>query len=120
MHFEIRFFRTASGRSPVDEFLNDISRKQPRLHKLAIAGLRKLQNPAQHRAPLVKKIDSGHDIWELRVGGANTLRLFYFYATDKVIVITNGYVKKSQKLDQNQVDTARTRKRDWLEGQHDR
>ena len=116
---EIQFFRTVSGRSPVDEFLEDVSRKQPTLHKLAIAGLRKLQNPAQHRTPLVKKIDSEHDIWELRVGSANTLRLFYFYAMDKVIVVTNGYVKKSQKLDQNQIEIARTRKRDWLEGQHD-
>lgn len=120
MDFEIRFFRTASDRSPVAEFLDDISRKQSRLHKLAIAGLRKLQNQAQHRPPLVKKIDSEHDIWELRVGGANTLRLFYFYASSDIIVVTNGYVKKSQKLDQNQVETARTRKRDWLDGQDDR
>ena len=119
MDFEIQFFRTASARSPVEAFLDDMRGKQPTLHKLAIAGLRKLRNPGQHRPPLVKKIDSNHDIWELRVGGVNTLRLFYFYAADKLIVVTNGYVKKSQKLDQNQIETARARKREWLEGQHD-
>jgi phage-related protein len=119
MDFEIQFFRTASGRSPVDEFLDTTRRKQPRLHKLAIAGLGKLRNPSQHRSPLVKKIDSDHDIWELRIGGANTLRLFYFYAADQLIVVTSGYVKKSQKLDKNQIETARMRKREWLERHHD-
>lgn len=120
MDFQIEFFTTLSGRKPVLELLEELKVRQPVLHKLGYAGLRKLRNRQQHRRPLVAKIDTSHDIWELRVGGSDILRIFYFHASDSALVLTNGYVKKSQRLDQNQLETARQRKREWLERHHER
>lgn len=115
MDYRIEFFETVSGRKPVAELLEELRTRQPVLHKLGNAGLQKLRNPQQHRRPLVSKIDSTDDIWELRVGHRDTLRLLYFHAPGNRIVVTNGYVKKSQRLDQNQLDIARRRKREWQE-----
>jgi phage-related protein len=118
MDFEIEFFRTSSGRAPVQELLAELRRKQPVLHNLGNAGLQKLRNRQNHRRPLTTKVDSGNDIWELRVGHRDILRIFYFHAPNNRLVLTNGYVKKSQKLDQNQLDTAIRRKREWEERHH--
>lgn len=95
------------------QFMKDLKQQQPELHDLLAAGLQKLRNRANHRAPLTEKVDQNNDIYELRVGGRNIARAFFFFRRGQEIIVTNGYVKKSQKVDLQELRIAQQRKADW-------
>jgi phage-related protein len=120
MEYRVEFFETPSGRRPVAELLAELRKKSPALHNLGNAGLQKLRNQQHHRRPLVSKVDSDANIWELRVGHRDILRLFYFHGPGGRLVVTNGYVKKAQRLDTGQLDIAKRRKREWEKRYHGR
>lgn len=94
-------------------FLEELERDYPDLAKLMIAGLHKLRSRNFHRPPLTQLVDAEDDIFELRVGHANIARAFFFFRRGREIIVTNGYVKKQQKLDPRALERARTMKRDW-------
>lgn len=50
---------------------------------------------------------------ELRVGRTDIVRVFFFFQPGQIIICTNGYVKKSQKLDPGEVAQAERFKADW-------
>jgi hypothetical protein len=52
-------------------------------------------------------------LFELRVGGANIARVFFFFRPGQEITCTNGYVKKSQRLDPQEVARAARYRIDW-------
>ncbi len=99
MQFVVRFYYTATGSKPIVDFLEDLRVRDPILHKLLIAGIKKIELSDYHGMPLTEKADKNHNIFELRVGSANIARAFFFFQRGQEIIITNGYVKKSQKLD---------------------
>jgi len=58
-------------------------------------------------APHAKTLKGCGGLKELRVNlGNNIVRLFYFHDKDKVYVLTSGYVKKTQKTNQREIDRA--------------
>lgn len=50
---------------------------------------------------------------ELRVGRDQIARVFFFFRPNQEIVCTNGYVKKRQQLDLNELAKAERYKADW-------
>ena len=57
--------------------------------------------------PHSKKISGYNGLFELRViQGNNICRLFYFHEKGKVYVVTNGYIKKDNKLKKSEVEMA--------------
>ncbi len=57
--------------------------------------------------PHSKKIKTTDGLFELRIIlGSDICRLFYFHWKDKIYIITSGYIKKSNKLDNNQIRKA--------------
>lgn len=113
MEFNVRFYVTEDGNEPVVAFLEDLRTKDPVLHKLAVAGIQKLKQRERHGPPLTELVDPKDSILELRVGGANIARVFFFFRRGHEIILTNGYVKKSQKVDQTALQKARHYKKDW-------
>ena len=62
-----------------------------------------------------KKLVNTDDIWEVRVQLANdAFRLLGFFDNDNLIILTNGFAKKTQKTPFQQIDLAEQRKRDYL------
>lgn len=115
MEFHITFYRADNGREPIRELLNELKQTNPKLHALLEAGLEKVRGSDRHRKRLTRLVDHENRIYELRVGGVNIARAFFFYGERREIVVTNGYVKKQQDLDKNELETARRYKRDWEE-----
>ncbi|HEY8599909.1 MAG TPA: type II toxin-antitoxin system RelE/ParE family toxin [Thermomicrobiales bacterium] len=76
------------------------------MEKLIIGGLEKLGRSERHDPPLTKAIDDTNGLFELRVGKANIARVFFFFQSGQEIIITNGYVKKRQELDQGKLHRA--------------
>jgi len=57
--------------------------------------------------PHSKKLKSIEALYELRVKlGSDICRLFYFYWKNKIYVVTSGYIKKSNKIDRNEIKKA--------------
>ncbi|SRR6266436_314209 len=115
MQFSVRFYYDTDGKKPVIVFL-EVLREQDRiLHKLVSAGIKKLEMRERHGPPLTELVDEKHDIFELRVGGNNIARVFFFFQPGQEIIITNGYIKKQQNVDTSELERARKYKADWQE-----
>lgn len=113
MEFKVNFYSARNGTKPMGTFLKDLKQKQPELHDLLAAGLLKLRSRASHKPPLTMLVDEDNDIFELRVGRKDIARAFFFFRKGQEIIVTNGYVKKRQKVDPRELKIAQTYKADW-------
>ncbi len=113
MQFSVRFYYDADGNKPVLAFLEGLRKQDSILHKLVIAGIKKLEMSERHGPPLTQLVDQKYDIFELRIGDKNIARVFFFFRQGREIILTNGYVKKQQKVDTGELERARIYKRDW-------
>ena len=108
--WEIEFYADARGKSPVLEFINDLSAQDQAKIRNAIRLLREfgvlLKMP--HARPL-----TGHKpLWELRPG---SIRVFYFAHVGRRFVILHAFRKKGQKTQSRQIAMAERRLADLLE-----
>jgi phage-related protein len=109
---EIVFYRTDSERCPVEDFLDSLSGKQAQKVLWVLRLIQELDSvPSQY----LKKLVNTDDIWEVRVQvGNNIFRLLGFFDNDNLIVLTNGFAKKTQKTPSQEIELAEQRKRDYL------
>jgi phage-related protein len=109
---EVIFYRTDSERCPIEEFLDSLSGKQAQKVLWVLRLIQELDSvPSQY----LKKLVNTDDIWEVRVQlGNNTFRLLGFFEDDNLIVLTNGFAKKTQKTPSQEIELAEQRKRDYL------
>lgn len=92
--FELITYETPSGKRPIEEFLSRLDRQMRIKVKLSIEALQKRGNTL--RPPLTKLVRDG--IYELRIQvGNNHTRILYFFYSDKRIVLTNGFTKKTNR-----------------------
>ena len=106
------FYRTASGSSPVKEFLDSLTGKQAQKVLWVLRIVEELPSvPRQY----FKKLAGSDDLWEVRAQvGNNTFRLLGFFDSGQLVVLTNGFAKKSQKTPAREIELAERRKRDYL------
>lgn len=65
------------------------------------------------RLPHSRSLENG--IYELRAQiGTNAARVLYFFVTGNNAVLTNGFIKKTQKTPANELKKARQYMRDYL------
>ena len=108
--FSVNFYKREDGTKPVGEFIKSLELK---LRAKVVANLNLLEEYGNKaREPLSKELDDG--IFELRVKeGSNIVRILYFFDKDKIIVATNGLVKKRQKTPPNEIELAKKRRDDY-------
>jgi phage-related protein len=109
---EIIFYRTDSHRCPIEEFIDSLSGKQAQKVLWVLRLIEEFDSvPSQYLTKLVNT----DDIWEVRVQlGNNAFRLLGFFDNDNLIILTNGFAKKTQKTPSQEIDLAEQRKRDYL------
>ena len=60
-----------------------------------------------------KELEDG--IFELRAKfSSNISRVLFFYDKDKIIVLTNGFIKKSQKTPKQEIELAKIYRSDYF------
>lgn len=101
--FEVEYYAKTERNIPVIEFLNSLNPKQ--VAKM----LREIQlletNGNDLRDPHSKALRNG--IFELRAQFDGVcLRILYFFAENKKIILTHGFVKKIQKTPNKEINTA--------------
>ena len=66
-------------------------------------------------AQYLKKLTNTDDLWEIRPTlGSNTFRLLCFFDASELIVATNGFAKKTNKVPQQEIKLAEERNRDYF------
>lgn len=106
------FYKTTDGVEPGKDFLLELDYK---MRAKMIRMLQMLQkNGPDIREPYSKELDDG--IFELRAKvGTNISRLLYFFDEGKIVILMNGFIKKSQKTPQNVIIAAQKYRLDYFE-----
>ena len=92
--FKVFFFEKDDGSCPVEEFLSSLDKKMRTKMLKEIALLQDVGT--ELREPYSKHLDDG--IFELRAKQGNDIcRVLYFFIINKKIILTNGFIKKTQK-----------------------
>jgi phage-related protein len=106
------FYRTANGSCPIEEFLDSLPAKAA---QKAVWMLSLLEDMDIVPSLYFKKLAGTDGIWECRIAyGSNVYRLFCFFAGHSVVVLTHGFVKKSQKTPRAEIERAETYRNDYL------
>ena len=113
MDFSVEFYVSASGQSPVREFLLELKASDRDDFAAVAAGLEKLRNRQYHREPLSKALGDG--LFELRHVGKLNTRVLWFFVKDRRIIAVHGIRNKGQAIPARDLDTAQDRMRDWQE-----
>ena len=62
-----------------------------------------------------KKLEGTSGLWEVRAGvGRDTARIFAFLNGSHLVVLTHGFMKKSQRVPRGEIELAERRKADYL------
>ncbi len=108
--YEINYYEDNRGRRPVEEFIDGLS---PKMKAKVFGRLELLEEhgPALGM-PFSRHLDDG--IFELRtVQGNDTTRILYFFVVGNEIVLTHGFVKKTQKTPAWEIERAKRIREDW-------
>jgi phage-related protein len=100
------------GKCPVQEFLDSLSGKVARK---ALWTLKLLEDLEMLPSTYFKKLTGTDEIWEYRVQyGSNIYRIFCFFDTHSVVILTHGLIKKTQKTPMQEIERAETYRKDFL------
>jgi len=108
--FDVIFYELENGEKPIEQFLDSLD------VKMRVKALDSLEILAEYgtelRLPYSKSMGDG--IFELRIKFASDIsRIFYFFYVNKKIILTNGFIKKTQKTPKSELDKARKYKEDY-------
>ena len=108
--YEIEFYDTQEGKCPVQDFLDSLEPKM--LAKtLKTIDLLETNGPAL-REPYSASMGNG--LFELRTKqGSNLSRILYFFFAGKRAILTNGFIKKTQKTPRSDLRLAGKYKADY-------
>jgi len=109
--FTVEFYRSPDGKEPVADFLDSLDNKM----KAKLVSMLELlgEKGTSLRMPYSSYLEDG--IFELRcIQGNNITRVLYFFYIGEKIIVTNGFVKKTQKTPRKEVNLAKNRRSDWL------
>lgn len=99
--WKVRFFQTARGESPVEDFIRnqDNATYTKILHLIVL-----LKNNGPFlKPPYIKKLQSG--LYELRTGGKFAVRIFYTMINNEYYLL-HAFKKKTDKIPSKEIKTA--------------
>ena len=114
---QIEFYETDKGVQPAKEFLLSLDTKMRAKMVNTISILQ--DNGYELREPYSKYLSEG--IFELRARvGSDITRVLYFFYVDSRIVLTNGFIKKTNKTPIKEIEKAKKYRADYLKRKEDR
>lgn len=115
--FELIFYRKSNGDCPVSDFLSSLNKvmRFKLLHQLDLLELYGNHPKGDFTKPL------GEGIFEVRAQNKTDItRILFFFDKNKKIILTNGFVKKTQRLPASELETAKRYRADYLSREKDR
>ena len=111
MCFEIELYENENGKKPFDEFINDLDEKH---RAKVLKNLKLLQMKGNMLGmPFSKPLRDG--IFELRTQYHDGIsRVCYFFVYNKKIILTHGFIKKTEKTPNSEINKAIKYMNDYL------
>lgn len=116
MAYSIEFYETATGKSPVWDFFEELrckstNDKNARIQFQQMGLYMQLlqEHGFQLSNTIIKHLQD--DIWELRPGNN---RVLYFYFKNKTFVLLHVFRKKTQKTPKREIEKAIAARKDYL------
>ena len=115
-NYNIEFYSKENGEEPAREFILGL---EPKMQAKILKILDLLQNNGPYmRLPYSEHLDDG--IFEIRAKqSTNISRVLYFFTMGQKIVLTNGFMKKTQKTPKKEIDLAKKYRKDYEGRLHD-
>ena len=106
----IDFYVTESGKCPVEEFIGSL---EPKMQAKVLRTIDLLEaNGTDLREPYSKSVGGG--IFELRIKqGSDISRVLYFFFAGNMAILTNGFMKKSQRTPPGEKELAKKYRDDY-------
>ena len=111
MKFTVEFYEKENGEIPVINFIDSL---EPKMGAKVLSLIEILEEKGnQLRLPYSECLEDG--IFELRCKfGSDITRTLYFFYEGANIILTNGFVKKTQKTPAQEIKHAKLRRDDYL------
>ena len=111
MKFTVEFYEKENGEIPVINFIDSL---EPKMGAKVLSLIEILEEKGnQLRLPYSECLEDG--IFELRCKfGSDITRTLYFFYEGANIILTNGFVKKTQKTPVQETKLAKLRREDYL------
>ncbi len=112
MRLKVRFYRSETGTEPVRRWLKSLPVE---VKKSIGEDIKTVQFGWPLGMPLVEKL-SPH-LWEVRTKFPNGIARIIFTVDGDQMVLLHGFIKKSQKIPNQELNTAKTRLRNYQEAE---
>lgn len=110
--FEVEFYTRCNGEKPAKDFILSLDIKM-RAKLLGIIDILE-EKGTQLRKPYSRHLQDG--IFEVLCKvGTDITRVLYFFYYGKKIILTNGFIKKTQQTPKNEIKLAKSYRKDFLE-----
>ena len=109
--YEVIIYDLEDGTEPAKEFLLslDVKMRAKMLRTIDLLAV----NGVELREPHSKPLDDG--IFELRAKvGSDISRVLYFFIVGRRVILTNGFIKKTQKTPPAELERAKRYRADYL------
>lgn len=105
--YKVEFVELENGDQPFLEFINSLNEEvQAEIFATIDDFVYKKNNSLKIKENLSKALEDG--IFELRTTFADGIaRTLYFYVSGKRVIITHGFIKKTQKTPRREIDRAK-------------
>lgn len=109
--FEVILYSQEDGYTPVMEFIQS---QEPKMRAKILSELELLEEYGNElEGRYTKHLDDG--IFELRTKFApNITRILFFFYIKKRIILTNGFIKKTQKTPSREMEIAKKYRKEYL------
>ncbi|MCL2039321.1 MAG: type II toxin-antitoxin system RelE/ParE family toxin [Bacteroidetes bacterium] len=109
--WNIKLYKDKNGKCPIKDFMKTLSKDEKEWMTICIELLK--NEGFKLRRPQCDYL--GDDIYELRIklSGDNT-RTLYFFCYENYIVLTHTFIKKTEKVPENEIKKAIKYKNDFL------
>jgi phage-related protein len=109
---KIKFYRTDTGKCPVEEYFDSLTNKQFEKISFVLDIIEQINIvPRKY----FKKLKGTDEIWEVRVQqGNNIFRILGFFDGVDLVILNHAFTKKSQKIPQKEIATAEKRKQNYF------
>jgi phage-related protein len=108
----ITFYKAVNGNCPVEEFLDSLPGK---VAQKIVWVLKLIEDLDRIPSSYLKKLPGTEEIWECRVQfGSNIYRIFCFIPHLSEMILTHGYVKKTNKIPIAEIERAEAYRREYL------
>ena len=115
--FDVRFYDKSDGTKPAKDFVLELP---PKMRAKVLRVIDMLEtNGADLREPYSKHLNDG--IFKLRAQvGSDISRVLYFFMVGKKVILTHGFIKKTQKTPSSEINRAKQYRDEYLNRKENR